>query len=131
MTKVGDARQTIQVTREAVAFLGGGELLGLVGYFITLLTEKADWKTKVAQVATFTALGIVGGMVFMNAQHGVRHFLHNPSLVVGASPFPPSKRDPALLADRPMVDGKPTAYVCEGFFCKKPVTDAENFRKQL
>lgn len=55
-------------------------LIGLLGYFIVLLTEKADWRTKVAQVVTFTALGVVGGMVFMNAQHGVRHFLHNPSL---------------------------------------------------
>lgn len=55
-------------------------LVGLAGYFITLLAEKADWKTKVAQIVTFTALGVVGGMVFMNAQHGVRHFLHNPSL---------------------------------------------------
>lgn len=55
-------------------------LIGLIGYFIVLLTEKADWKTKVAQVVTFGALGVVGGMVFMNAQHGVRHFMHNPSL---------------------------------------------------
>ncbi len=55
-------------------------LIGLAGYFITLLTEKADWKTKAAQVVVFTALGVVGGMVFMNAQHGVRHFMHNPSL---------------------------------------------------
>ncbi len=54
-------------------------LIGLAGYFIVLLTEKAEWKTKLAQVVVFTALGVVGGMVFMNAQHGVRHFLHNPS----------------------------------------------------
>lgn len=54
-------------------------LIGLIGYFIIMLTEKADWKAKVAQVVTYTALGIVGGMVFMNAQHGVRHFNNNPS----------------------------------------------------
>ncbi len=54
-------------------------LIGLAGYFIVLLMEKADWQTKVAQVVTFTALGVVGGMVFMNAQHGVRYFLSNPS----------------------------------------------------
>ncbi|PYS23599.1 MAG: thioredoxin domain-containing protein, partial [Acidobacteria bacterium] len=29
----------------------------------------------------------------------------------------------ALLRDRPMVDSKPTAYVCENFTCKQPVTD--------
>ncbi|MCP4139253.1 MAG: hypothetical protein GY755_02995 [Chloroflexi bacterium] len=68
-------------------------LIGLVGYFIMLLTEKADAKTKVAQTITFGALGVVGGMVFMNAQHGVRHFLtkgpfyesseSNPELFLG------------------------------------------------
>ncbi len=68
-------------------------IIGLVGYFIILLTEKADIKTKIAQVITFLALGIVGGMVFMNAQHGVRHFLtkgpfynptdSNPELFLG------------------------------------------------
>jgi hypothetical protein len=54
-------------------------LIGLLGYFVIMLLEKSDWKTKLAQVVVFTALGIVGGMVFMNAQHGVRHFNNNPS----------------------------------------------------
>jgi len=68
-------------------------IVGLVGYFVILLTEKADFKTKIAQVITFLALGVVGGMVFMNAQHGVRHFLtkgpfynptdSNPELFLG------------------------------------------------
>ena len=56
---------------------------------------------------------------------------YHPNLVVGASPFPAPEGAPALLADRPMVDGKPTAYVCEGFVCQKPVTDPEDFRKLL
>jgi hypothetical protein len=68
-------------------------VIGLIGYFIILLTEKAEAKTKIAQAVTFGALGIVGGMVFMNAQHGVRHFLtkapfyeaseSNPELFLG------------------------------------------------
>jgi hypothetical protein len=28
-----------------------------------------------------------------------------------------------LLRDRPLVDGRPTAYVCRGFVCDRPVTD--------
>jgi uncharacterized protein YyaL (SSP411 family) len=28
-----------------------------------------------------------------------------------------------LLQDRPMVDGRPTAYVCRGFVCDRPTTD--------
>ena len=37
----------------------------------------------------------------------------------------------ALLRDRPMIDGKPTAYVCENFSCKQPVTDVAAFEEQL
>jgi hypothetical protein len=37
----------------------------------------------------------------------------------------------ALLRDRPMVDKKPTAYVCENFACKQPVTDPAALRDQL
>ena len=37
----------------------------------------------------------------------------------------------ALLQDRPMIDGKPTAYVCENFTCRQPVTDVATFETQL
>ncbi len=37
----------------------------------------------------------------------------------------------ALVQDRPMVDGKPTAYVCENFVCRQPATEAEVFEDQL
>jgi uncharacterized protein len=30
-----------------------------------------------------------------------------------------------LLADRPLVDGKPAAYVCHGYVCDRPVTEVE------
>ncbi|MFI7575259.1 thioredoxin domain-containing protein [Micromonospora sp. NPDC049497] len=36
-----------------------------------------------------------------------------------------------LLADRPMVDGRPTAYVCRGFVCERPVTDEGDLVAQL
>ncbi len=36
-----------------------------------------------------------------------------------------------LLADRPMTGGKPTAYVCQRFLCKAPVTDPEDLAQQL
>ena len=41
------------------------------------------------------------------------------------------KDAPALLNDRPLVDGKATAYICEGFVCKQPATDLEIFKAQL
>lgn len=36
-----------------------------------------------------------------------------------------------LLADRPQVDGRPTAYVCERFLCRDPVTDPTTLAGQL
>jgi uncharacterized protein YyaL (SSP411 family) len=36
-----------------------------------------------------------------------------------------------LLADRPALDGRATAYVCERFVCKRPVTDPADLAAQL
>ena len=36
-----------------------------------------------------------------------------------------------LLQGKTMVDGKPTAYVCEHYACQAPVTDAEALAAQL
>jgi uncharacterized protein YyaL (SSP411 family) len=36
-----------------------------------------------------------------------------------------------LLADRPLVDGRPTAYVCERFACRRPVTTPEALRAEI
>jgi uncharacterized protein len=36
-----------------------------------------------------------------------------------------------LLADRPLLDGRPTAYVCERFACKQPVTDPAALGAQI
>ncbi len=36
-----------------------------------------------------------------------------------------------LLADRPLVDGRPTAYVCRGFVCDRPTTAPEDVAAAL
>jgi uncharacterized protein YyaL (SSP411 family) len=36
-----------------------------------------------------------------------------------------------LLVDRPLIEGHPTAYVCQHFVCKLPVTSAEDLVAQL
>jgi uncharacterized protein YyaL (SSP411 family) len=33
-----------------------------------------------------------------------------------------------LLAGRPLVGGRPAAYVCRGFTCEAPTTDVERLR---
>jgi uncharacterized protein YyaL (SSP411 family) len=37
----------------------------------------------------------------------------------------------ALLADRPMIDARATAYVCRGFVCDLPATTVEDLERQL
>jgi uncharacterized protein YyaL (SSP411 family) len=36
-----------------------------------------------------------------------------------------------LLRDRKLINGKPTAYVCENFVCQKPVITIDELRNQL
>ena len=58
-----------------------------------------------------------------------RRFLPR-AVAVAAAPGTGADLTP-LLADRPLVDGRPTAYVCEHFACRQPVTDAEGLAAQL
>jgi len=44
---------------------------------------------------------------------------------------PPAPGSPALLNDRPLKGGLPTAYVCQGFVCLRPVNSAEEMERQL
>jgi uncharacterized protein YyaL (SSP411 family) len=52
-------------------------------------------------------------------------------LVVGAPAGSPSGAGLPLLAERPAVDGRPTAYVCRHFVCQLPVTDPVALARQL
>jgi len=54
-----------------------------------------------------------------------------PNLVLAASEFPPPPQAPALLLDRPLRDGMPTAYLCHHFTCKLPVGTAEDLERQF
>ena len=44
---------------------------------------------------------------------------------------PGAAPDVPLLADRPLVDGRPAAYVCEHFACARPVTSPDDLRALL
>ena len=56
---------------------------------------------------------------------------HRPNLVLAASALPPAPGSPALLDQRGMLAGKPTAHVCTGFVCQLPVTHPEELARQL
>ncbi|HEX2095833.1 MAG TPA: thioredoxin domain-containing protein [Solirubrobacterales bacterium] len=54
---------------------------------------------------------------------------HRPHLVLAGGP---EGRDvPPLLRGRPATDGRPAAYVCEGFACKAPVAEPEELARLL
>jgi uncharacterized protein YyaL (SSP411 family) len=44
---------------------------------------------------------------------------------------PDQPADVALLIDRPLVDGRPAAYVCRHFVCEAPTTDPARLAEQL
>jgi uncharacterized protein YyaL (SSP411 family) len=56
---------------------------------------------------------------------------YRPNIILAASPSPSSEDAPALLTDRPLKNGKPTVYVCEGFVCKTPVTSMDELKVLL
>lgn len=56
---------------------------------------------------------------------------YRPGLVVAASAFPPSASSPALLKDRPLVEGRATLYLCEDLVCRQPVTQVDQLAKLL
>ncbi|PXY21210.1 thioredoxin domain-containing protein [Prauserella muralis] len=44
---------------------------------------------------------------------------------------PPEADGVPLLADRPLVDGGPAAYVCRGYVCERPVTTPDDLARVL
>jgi uncharacterized protein YyaL (SSP411 family) len=55
-----------------------------------------------------------------------RTSVHGGGVVVAGDP------DSApLLADRPLVDGRPAAYVCRGYVCDRPVTSVDDLLEAL
>jgi hypothetical protein len=67
---------------------------------------------------------------FQGLLHVVRK-AYRPNLVVATSGYPPAEGAPQLLLERPLLGEKPTAYVCEGFVCRQPVTSVEELENQL
>ncbi len=53
----------------------------------------------------------------------------SPGAVVVAGA--PDERGVPLLADRPLLAGAPAGYVCRGFVCDRPVSDADELSAQL
>jgi len=60
---------------------------------------------------------------------GVVRGEHRPHLVLAGGPE--GSTVPELLRDRPAIEGKPAAYVCESFTCQQPVDDPASLSNLL
>ncbi|MBV6452775.1 MAG: hypothetical protein MHPDNHAH_03545 [Anaerolineales bacterium] len=109
--------------------------LGLVaGMAVRYPTAFAQWLSaadfalgKVRQVALVSEAGGEDASELLRVVESE----YRPNLVVAASAYPPPNDAPDLLKDRPLKNGKPTAYVCEGFICKNPVTTIAELKELL
>jgi uncharacterized protein YyaL (SSP411 family) len=54
-----------------------------------------------------------------------------PNAVTLSAPAGTGGDQSPLLADRPLIDGRATVYVCERFACQAPLTDADALRRAL
>jgi uncharacterized protein YyaL (SSP411 family) len=106
----------------AVAAAGGGRVPRAFGWALAVAEALADGPREVAVVGPDDDQRRA-------ALHGVALAGSAPGLVVSAGE--PGAVDVPLLADRPLVGGRPAAYVCRSFVCQAPVTDGAALAVQV
>jgi uncharacterized protein YyaL (SSP411 family) len=57
--------------------------------------------------------------------------VYTPNLLLVGAPEGEGANVTPLLADRPLIDGQPTAYVCERFLCQAPTTDPQELLTEI
>jgi hypothetical protein len=104
----------LRLVRDAMAGAptGFGHALGALESYLSAVKEVAI----VGDPASEQTRALV-------AEITEKRFLPNHVLAVASPGDAASAAAVALLRDRPQRDGRPTAYVCERFVCKLPVTD--------
>jgi uncharacterized protein YyaL (SSP411 family) len=98
----------------AVAAASGARVPRAFGWALAVAEALADGPREVAVVGA-------DGDESRTALHDVALAGVAPGLVVSVGG--PGEAGLPLLADRPLLDGRPTAYVCRSFVCQAPVTD--------
>ncbi|MGE5858404.1 MAG: thioredoxin domain-containing protein [Solirubrobacterales bacterium] len=88
-----------------------GHLLQAIDFHLSPVRE-------VALVAPANGSGTAGRLAELA---GVVRLAHRPHVVLAGGPE--GSERPELLRERPAVEGRPAAYVCENFACRAPVTE--------
>ena len=112
----------LRLVRDAMAGAptGFGHALGALEAYLSAVKEVAI----VGDPASEQTRALV-------AEITAKRFLPNHVLAVASPGDAASVAAVALLRDRPQRDGRPTAYVCERFVCKLPVTEPSELADQV
>ena len=107
------------------------EVLAACGAVATQDPRFAGWSLAVAEAALAGPLqvAVVGDGPAADELTAVARAAGSPGLVL-VHGMPDAPGIP-LLADRPLVEGRPAAYVCRGFVCDRPVTTPGDLRAAL
>ncbi len=140
-TPSGNALATEALLKMA-AFSGNQHWRELAEHTLTLVAEQAGahptgfgrWLSAgIIALNPTQQITIVGDL----SSDALKAFLreinrsYRPFTIMAATSLPLPPDAPPLLAERPMIDGKPTIYICEGFVCQQPITTLEGLRQQL
>jgi uncharacterized protein YyaL (SSP411 family) len=94
------------------------------------LLQAIDFNlSPVREVALVAPTNGVDGSARMAELAQVVRRAHRPHVVLAGGPE--GSERPELLRERPAVEGKPAAYVCEHFTCKAPVTEPQELAAAL
>ena len=104
------------------------------------LAHAADYPTSFARWLSAADLALAGGrqlaLLYPPASDiepfwRVMNSAYRPNLLVAGSSYPPDGGAPPLLMERPLIDGRPTAFLCQNFVCNRPLTDPHELLSQL
>ena len=93
------------------------------------LLQAIDFHLSPVREVALVAPGNGAGSTSLDELAGVVRSAHRPHVVLAGGPE--GSERPELLRERPAVEGRPAAYVCENFACKTPVTDPGELAAQL
>jgi uncharacterized protein len=94
------------------------------------LLQAVDFHlSPVREVALVAPSNGAGGSARLDELAHVVRSAHRPHVVLAGGPE--GSERPELLRERPAVEGKPAAYVCQHFTCKAPVTEPTELEQAL
>jgi hypothetical protein len=117
-----DATSALQLVAD-----GLGRAPGAFGHALCVLDRLLGPRREVAIVGAIDSAGTQA----LVAEAIVRRFRPNLVLAVVSPDDDEARRAVPLLRERTSADGAATAFVCEGFACRLPVTDPGALAEQL